>query len=188
MPEYFRQARCSSEPPDSFIFFYLIALRTELIISHITNRISIFAKRSRMLFPYFHLSRSLQHTPIDIINHKPGNGHSEYGRDVNRRTIDLRLRGTPLVVQQVRIAWPVLSLRAYTLLRAAAMAMPSVRQHLIVIHAEELLGRQRFGSFHLLPQRRTQRTSPHIPELRHLYLQRIHLQRRPQRAEELRLA
>lgn len=104
--------------------------------------------------PAFHsFHRSLQHTTIDIINHKPGNGHSEYGRDVDRRAIDLRLRGTPLVVQQVRIPRPILSLGTHTFLRAAALAVPSVRQHLIIIHAEELLGRHRLGPFHLLPQR-----------------------------------
>ena len=92
------------------------------------------------------------------------------------------------MVQQIRIPRPVLSLGTHAFLRAATLATPSVRQHLIVIHAEELLCRHRLSPFHLLPQRRTQRASPHVPELRHLDFQRIHLQRRTQRAEKLRFA
>ena len=130
----------------------------------------------------------LQRPTVDVLDDKSRERHSEYGCDMDGRAVDLRLRGTPLMVQKFRIPRPVLSLRTHAFLRAATPYTTPVRQYLVIVHTKELLGRQRLGTLHLLSQRRPQRTSPHAPELSHPNPERIHLQRRSKRAEKTRPA
>ena len=64
----------------------------------------------------------------------------------------------------------------------------TVLQDFVIIYTEELVGRERSGTLHLLAESSTERATAHIPELRHLDLKRIRLQGSAQRAIELSLA
>ena len=77
---------------------------------------------------------------------------------------------------------------AKTVLHFTDTVRTTILQDFVIIYAEELVGWKRSGTLHLLAESSTERATAHIPELRHLNLQRIRLQGSAQRAIELSLA
>ena len=62
----------------------------------------------------------------NIFQYQTSEHEAEDGGDVGKRTVYLRFRGAPFVVQQRRVARTVLRLGTHTLFRAAGGVMPSV--------------------------------------------------------------
>ena len=168
---------------------------------------------------------------VDVVDYEAGEGHAEDGGYVDGGAVYLSFGGTPVVIQESRIAGAALrdntgliltgaranafktifsrartaimttvrmktslartiltALRlniAKTVLHLTDTVRPTVLQDFVIIYTEELVGRERSGTLHLLAESSTERTTAHIPELRHLDLKRIRLQGSTQRAVEL---
>ena len=114
---------------------------------------------------------------VDVVDYEAGEGHAEDGGYVDGGAVYLSFGGAPVVIQESRIAKTVLHL--------TDTVRPTVLQDFVIIYTEELVGRERSGTLHLLAESSTERTTAHIPELRHLDLKRIRLQGSTQRAVEL---